>query len=185
MAQYAQVNISSILGCNCECFKNETIQPSTKSPVDIHAFIAREKKRSEAFCDQVHKHTIFDFNDTFRPCHGVSSTNGMVLRSSQFRHQNTLKRLKQMLKGKTNNVFVNIRGGKEVPVDKFVKTMNMIVETDVLALETFADANSTVSISKLKESEKRHQETLNLMEEFVKPKLNDFEKIEINVDCDL
>jgi hypothetical protein len=94
-----------------------------------------------------------------------------------------------MLKKNSDNIFVKVKNGKEVEIAKYLKTIKQSVDTNVLILETFADSNSTVPIERLKDSERKHFETLEIMENAFKPQINNyfnkFDRIEINVDCEL
>jgi len=168
------------LSCNCICFQNEAIFPPKKIPRKLCDYVEQEKKRCEAMHDEVLKHQFFDIQ-TIKPCYGVSSTTALILRSSLYRHQNSIKKLKIATK-KFSNIFVAIENGKVVSVNVYIQALQQLIDTTISTWVNLFKADSFICITKLAQSEKNHLETLKVLENVVKSADCGFDQLEIPVE---
>ena len=161
------LSLPEYLTCNCVCFKNEDLFPRKKLPSKPVDYIKQENTRCNSMVREISKHQLFDIEE-MKPCYGVSTTTASTLRSSLFRHENTLKKLKNFVKTRNQTDFyIRFENGKEVSVDVYLQTIKQLISTNIQIIEVCSEAYSPVCVSRLKISEKQHLSTLAVFENVV------------------
>lgn len=184
MVDYTSAQLPEYLTLNCSCFQHEDFAPGKALPKQPSEYVKQVKKRINSMLREIDTHrSVFRFNDQeVKPCYGVSVTTGFTLRCALFRHQHTLKKLKETLRKNDSNIYIRFDNGKEVSVEVYHQIVKQIVTTNIQSLETCQDCHSPICVDVLTRAEKQHRASIEVLENVVRCLKLGLNQLEISVE---